>query len=218
MVEVELDSKTRGAVHGSSMLPRVPGTEQGRIGYNGPIMAPPPRTPHPRLVASTAPYLAGAQPEHVFVAQVGGNPAFAIAALPLGIVSLLIPTGSTAGVAIAVVVSAVFVAWVLAVFVPMQSRVVAVTRKQIVVLDATKLRFEPKSELRRLPRSHRFGEVKGFLTGRVDFGDGERAWVYKGYAGTIDVVDRRAADVLPKSVGITLPPRQRLTDWFRRDR
>jgi hypothetical protein len=182
-------------------------------------MAPPPRTPHPRLVASTAPYLGGRRPEHVFVAQVGGNPALAIAALPVGIVSLLIPTGSTVGLLIAIALSVVFVVWVLAVYIPMQSRIVAVTRKQIVVLDSTKLRFQPKGELRRLPRSHRFGEVKGLLAGRVDLGDGERAWVYKGYAGTIDEIDERTPpEVMPESAGITLPPRQRLSGWFRRDR
>jgi hypothetical protein len=33
------------------------------------------------------------------------------------------------------------------------------------------------------------------------------------------VIDGRApADVLPESVGITLPPRQRLSGWFRRNR
>ena len=67
--------------------------------------------------------------------------------------------------------------------------------------DSSKMRFQPKAELRRLPRSHRFGEVKGFLTGRVDLGDGEQAWVYKGYAGTIDAIDDRVNDKLLPRIG-----------------
>ncbi len=165
------------------------------------------------------PYLGGAPLQQAFVAQVGGNPAIAIAALPVGVISVLVPTGSVAGLLIAITLSAAFVAWVLAVYIPMQSRVVAVTKDDIVVLDASKLRFQPKGELRRLPRTHRFGEVKGFLAGRVDLGDSEEAWVYKGYAGTVDVIDDRFKDkLLPESVGVGLPPRQRLTGWFRRDR
>jgi len=188
------------------------------IGYKR-CTVPSPRPPHPRLVQSVTPHLDGVQPEQAFVAQVGGNPAIAIAALPLGVISLLIPTGSIAGLFIAIFLSVVFVVWVLAVYIPMKSRVVAVTKDEIVVLDATKLRFHPKAELRRLPRPHKFGPVKGFLAGRVDLGDGERAWVYKGYAGTIDVIDGRHKDtLLPASVGVGLPPRQRLSGWFRRDR
>jgi hypothetical protein len=181
---------------------------------------PPPRTPHPRLVASIAPYLLrGGRIDHAFVAQVGGNPIIAIAAIPVGILSLLIPTGSTVGLVVGIVLSLVFVGWVLAVYVPMQSRVVGVTDDEIVVLDSTKLRFSPKAVLRRLPRSHRFGEVKGFMSGRVDLGDGERAWVFRGYAGTIDAVDHRIdTKLLPESVGVQLPPRQRLSQWFKRDR
>jgi hypothetical protein len=181
---------------------------------------PPPRTPHPRLVASVAPHLVGGgRPDQVFVAQVGGNPAIAIAAIPVGILSLFIPTGSVVGLAVAIALSLVFVGWVLAVYIPMQSRVVGVTEDEIVVLDSTKLRFEPKAVLRRLPRSHRFGEVKGFLSGRVDLGDGERGWVFRGYAGTIDAIDHRIdTTLLPESAGRHLPPRQRLGNWFRRDR
>jgi hypothetical protein len=183
------------------------------------VRVPPPRTPHPRLVELLAPFLGKDALEHAFVAQVGRNPAFAIAALPLGILSLFVPTGTTLGLGIAVMLSTLFVIWVFAVFIPMKSRVVAVTKREIVVLDATKLRFRPKAELRRLPRTHRLGEVKGFLTARIDLGDGEQAWVFKGYSGTIDAIDSRFKEkLLPESVGVGLPPRQRFSGWFKRDR
>jgi hypothetical protein len=188
------------------------------MGYKR-LTMPQPRPPHPRLVQSVTPLLGGVRPDQVFVAQVGGNPAVAIAALPLGVVSLLVPTSTAVGLWIAIILSAAFVAWVLSVYIPMKSRVVAVTRNDIAVFDSTKLTFRPKSELRRLPRSHRFGEVKGLLTGKVDLGDGEQGWVYKGYAGTIDLIDERhQAKLLSESVGVGLPPRQRLSGWFRRDR
>ncbi|MGH9244817.1 MAG: hypothetical protein ACRD29_10970 [Acidimicrobiales bacterium] len=176
-------------------------------------MTRPPRIPHPRLVRAVTPYLDGAQPEHVFVAQVGGNPAWAIGALPLGIASLLMPVGTTVGVVFAMGLSVLFVAWVVAVYVPMKSRVVAVTEAEIVVLDASKVRFEPKGVVRRLDPSHRFGRVKGFLTGKVDLGDGEQAWVYKGYAGTIAAIDGGYEEQPIPGVVPELPPRQRL---FRR--
>jgi hypothetical protein len=158
--------------------------------------------------------MGGSEPEHAFVAQVGGNPALAIAALPLGIISVFIPTGTTTSLVIASGLSLMFVIWVLAVFLPMRSRVVAVSRVEIVVLDATKLRFQPKKVLRRLSRDHRFGELKGFLTAKVDLGGGERGWVFKGYAGTIDAIDGRYEESVPLGGG--LPPRQRWADRLKR--
>jgi hypothetical protein len=160
--------------------------------------------------------MGGAVPEHAFVAQVGGNPALAIAALPIGLITVFIPTGTMVSLAIALGLSLIFVLWVLAVFLPMKSRVVGVSKVEIVVLDATKLRFQPKKVLRRLPRTHQFGELKGFLTGRVDLGGGERGWVFKGYAGTVDAIDGRYEEKVPLGGG--LPPRQRWADRTKKPR
>jgi hypothetical protein len=160
--------------------------------------------------------MGGAEPQHAFVAQVGGNPALALAALPIGLITLFIPTGTMASLLIAFGLSLVFVVWVLAVFLPMKSRVVGVSKVEIVVLDATKLRFQPKKVLRRLPRTHRLGELRGFLTGRVDLGDGERGWVFKGYGGTINAIDGRYVEQVPLGGG--LPPRQRWSDRAKRPR
>ena len=149
------------------------------------------------------------------MAQVGGNPALAIAALPVGIAHPVPPhRHRPPGSVIATGLSLLFVLWVLAVFLPMKSRVVAVTKAESVVFDASKLRFQPKRVVRRLPRSHRFGELKGFLTGRVDLGEGERGWVFKGYARTIDAIDGRYVETVPLGGG--LPPRQRWSDRVRR--
>lgn len=158
--------------------------------------------------------MGGAQPEQVFVAQVGGNPALAIVALPVGLVTLFLPTGTLAGLLIATALSLLFIIWVLAVFLPMRSRVVAVSKVESVVFDASKIRFQPKGELRRLPRSHRFGEVKGLISGTVDLGGGENAWVFKGYSGTIDAIDGRYVEMVPLGGG--LPARQRWADRLKR--
>jgi hypothetical protein len=179
-------------------------------------MTPPPRKPHPRLVDALRPHMGGAAPENAFVAQVGGNPALAVAALPIGLITVFIPTGTVTSLVIASGLSLLFLVWVLAVFLPMKSRVVGVSKVEIIVLDASKLRFQPKRELRRLPRTHQFGEVKGFLTGRVDLGGGERGWVFKGYAGTIDAIDGRYAGQVPLGGG--LPPRQRWSDRVKKSR
>jgi hypothetical protein len=158
------------------------------------------------------PFLDGDEPRHVFVAQVGGNPAWAMAAIPIGFASLFIPWGTAASVSLAIVLSIAFIGWVFVVYLPMRSRVIAVTDDEIVVLKATKLFFRPKAIVRRLPRSHRFGPVVGFMTGQVDLGEGERGWVWKGYAGTVDAVDGREA---PPTVERGLPPKRRL--FQRRD-
>jgi hypothetical protein len=163
------------------------------------------------LVRAVRPFLDGEEPRHVFVAQVGGNPAWALAALPLGFISLFIPWGTAASVSVAIVLSIAFVGWVFIVYMPMRSRLIAVTDDEIVVFKASKLWFNPKAVLRRLPRSHRFGPVEGFMTGKVDLGDGERGWVWKGYAGTIDVVDGRQRQAVERG----LPPKRRL--FQRRD-
>jgi hypothetical protein len=177
-------------------------------------MAEPLRRPPPRLAEAVRPHLAGAEPQHMFVAQVGGNPALAIAALPVGILTLFLPTDTVTGVLIASGLSLLFVIWVLAVFLPMKSRVVATTRVEHVVFDASKLRFQPKRVVRRLPRDHRFGALKGFLAGKVDLGEGEQGWVFKGYGRTIDAIDGRYVETVPLGGG--LPPRQRWADRVRR--
>jgi hypothetical protein len=174
------------------------------------VSATPGPPPNPRLARGVQPLLRPDETaRHVFVAQVGHNPAWLVILPVAGIVNTLILGATSAGLTVAAVLSVAFVVWVAVAFLPMQNRVVVGTDDEVVVFDATKFRFEPKAELRRLDPSLQLGPLTGTINGRIDLG-GEQAWVYRGYRATIDAID----GTLKPTGGHRLLPRQR---FFGRD-